>query len=313
MGATEDWTDELVGLDGSLATAYERVKTAGASGCATALWGERGVGKETFARLIAYCARRPFFHLRASQLTAERWRELGTSAETPFCGGVLYLSEFETQGARESRRFAEIAASGRLNFQIVVGTTLSYEAWRGSRTPSELALASGFPIRLPPLRERLAEVPELARRFFADASRRLGVWREPLKEREFDELGRACVTGNLDELRARIERVVASDVFSTDSFDASSFVPKQTASRIESTAAARAPDEKEPNAPFLTLDEAMKAHIEEALRRSHGAVEGKRGAAAWLAINPYTLRARMRKLGIDWTLFRPDRATDDDL
>ena len=56
----------------------------------------------------------------------------------------------------------------------------------------------------------------------------------------------------------------------------------------------------------------MKAHIEEALRRSHGAVEGKRGAAAWLAINPYTLRARMRKLGIDWTLFRPDRATDDD-
>ena len=85
------------------------------------------------------------------------------------------------------------------------------------------------------------------------------------------------------------------------------------AGRGSSTAAARAPDEKEPNAPFLTLDEAMKAHIEEALRRSHGAVEGKRGAAAWLAINPYTLRARMRKLGIDWTLFRPDRATDDDL
>jgi DNA-binding NtrC family response regulator len=53
-----------------------------------------------------------------------------------------------------------------------------------------------------------------------------------------------------------------------------------------------------------TLDEAMQSHIELVLTRTRGRIEGKRGAAALLDINPHTLRARMRKLGIDWSRFR---------
>jgi transcriptional regulator with GAF, ATPase, and Fis domain len=52
------------------------------------------------------------------------------------------------------------------------------------------------------------------------------------------------------------------------------------------------------------LDAAMRRHIEAALARSHGRIEGPFGAAAALGINPHTLRARMRKLGIDWRAFR---------
>jgi len=52
------------------------------------------------------------------------------------------------------------------------------------------------------------------------------------------------------------------------------------------------------------LDEAMVRHIETALAQTGGRIEGPRGAAALLAINPHTLRARMRKLGIDWSRFR---------
>ena len=48
----------------------------------------------------------------------------------------------------------------------------------------------------------------------------------------------------------------------------------------------------------------MKQHIESALALAHGRIEGRRGAAALLKINPHTLRARMRKLRIDWTQFR---------
>jgi hypothetical protein len=44
----------------------------------------------------------------------------------------------------------------------------------------------------------------------------------------------------------------------------------------------------------------MTRHIETALRRTRGRVEGPDGAAALLAINPHTLRSRMRKLGINW-------------
>jgi transcriptional regulator with GAF, ATPase, and Fis domain len=55
---------------------------------------------------------------------------------------------------------------------------------------------------------------------------------------------------------------------------------------------------------FPTLDQAMREHIERALERTRGRVEGARGAARLLAINPHTLRARMRKLRIDWDRFR---------
>jgi hypothetical protein len=48
----------------------------------------------------------------------------------------------------------------------------------------------------------------------------------------------------------------------------------------------------------------MKSHIESALAATRGRIEGGRGAAALLGINPHTLRARMRKLGVDWARFR---------
>jgi hydrogenase-4 transcriptional activator len=52
------------------------------------------------------------------------------------------------------------------------------------------------------------------------------------------------------------------------------------------------------------FDAAMHAHIEAALAAAYGRIEGPLGAAARLRINPHTLRARMRKLGIDRQKFR---------
>jgi transcriptional regulator with GAF, ATPase, and Fis domain len=52
------------------------------------------------------------------------------------------------------------------------------------------------------------------------------------------------------------------------------------------------------------LDDAMRLHIQAALSAAKGRIEGPFGAANRLKINPHTLRARMRKLGIDWKRFR---------
>jgi hypothetical protein len=60
-----------------------------------------------------------------------------------------------------------------------------------------------------------------------------------------------------------------------------------------------------PAEPVIPLDAATVRHIEEALRSTDGRIEGERGAAALLGINPHTLRSRMRKLGILWAGFRP--------
>jgi transcriptional regulator with GAF, ATPase, and Fis domain len=53
-----------------------------------------------------------------------------------------------------------------------------------------------------------------------------------------------------------------------------------------------------------TLDQAMREHIQRALIATRGTIEGRRGAAKLLGINPHTLRARMRKLGLNWSRFR---------
>ena len=65
------------------------------------------------------------------------------------------------------------------------------------------------------------------------------------------------------------------------------------------------PESKHAAGEVLSLDAAMRQHIESVLTLTFGRIEGRRGAAAVLKINPHTLRARMRKLGIDWSKYRP--------
>jgi DNA-binding NtrC family response regulator len=66
-------------------------------------------------------------------------------------------------------------------------------------------------------------------------------------------------------------------------------------------------DEKMPFSAFsghdnkiLNLNEAMSFHIKYALKLAKGKVEGAHGAAELLGINPQTLRARMKKLGVPY-------------
>jgi transcriptional regulator with GAF, ATPase, and Fis domain len=47
-----------------------------------------------------------------------------------------------------------------------------------------------------------------------------------------------------------------------------------------------------------SLEELQKQHIVQVLNRTYWRVEGERGAAAILGMNPGTLRSRMKKFGI---------------
>jgi transcriptional regulator with GAF, ATPase, and Fis domain len=66
----------------------------------------------------------------------------------------------------------------------------------------------------------------------------------------------------------------------------------------------KAPTDAARGAAIEPLDFVVQRHIEAALAETHGRVDGPYGAARLLRINPHTLRARMRKLGIDWRRFR---------
>ena len=63
--------------------------------------------------------------------------------------------------------------------------------------------------------------------------------------------------------------------------------------------------ERTPSHRLRSLDQVVIEHIERVLAATGGRIEGGSGAAQVLGVNPHTLRARMRKLRIDWTRFRP--------
>lgn len=332
---------DLVGANGALSGVCARAAIAADSDATFALFGEAGVGKETLARAIAAGSPYtpgPFVLLRAGRLSEERWSALASGAPD-FAGRLVYIADAELIPRIAGRRLATAIRSGKLGYRVAFGTTVGYDVLAGSRqfAPELAELCAAFPIAVPPLRDRLEELPDFAALFFHDACDRLGVWRDAFSASELDRLrasGWGVELENLDGLRRLVDRVVERDVFPVDDAEIREFasadaesagapvlsrtahVPGADAPAADSAASASASDSDADasGGRFLTLDEAAKEHIERALRRSHGVVDGKNGAAVALDINPYTLRARMRKLGVDWTRFRddPDAESDDD-
>jgi transcriptional regulator with GAF, ATPase, and Fis domain len=167
-----------------------------------------------------------------------------------------------------------------------------------------------FPILLPPLRERLEDIPAMARHFAERAAVRFGLAPAMPTEADIRLLQSYVWPGNIRELGTVIDRAaILGNGARLELAAALGLVPPQApqASTIPMSAAASSarPELAAPRAAGIaTLDEATRAHIEVALRATHGRVEGAYGAAKLLAINPHTLRARMRKLRIDWSAFR---------
>jgi hydrogenase-4 transcriptional activator len=180
-----------------------------------------------------------------------------------------------------------------------------------------------FPLLLPRLSERIEDIPALARHFAQRAAHRFGLAPAQPTPSDLQLLISYPWPGNIRELGAVIDRAAILgagqrlDVATAlgQGWPAASPLP---ASRPPSTLptlyevipdppAIQAPAATTPapaDGPLATLDEAMKRHIVRALVAAAGRVEGRRGAAALLGINPHTLRARMRKLGIDWAGYR---------
>ncbi len=157
-----------------------------------------------------------------------------------------------------------------------------------------------FPLHLPPLRNRVEDIPSMASHFALRSAKRNGM---PPVLPTADDINRLATypwPGNVRELSAVIERaVILGDGKHLEIAKALGTAPDATRPSAQPVAEANSPD-----ASFPTLDEAAARHIEAALVRTRGRIEGGSGAAQLLGINPHTLRARMRKLKIDWNRYR---------
>ena len=146
-----------------------------------------------------------------------------------------------------------------------------------------------FPIIVPPLRERITDIPALVQHLIERKARELKLAHTPeLAPGAIDILMAYSWPGNVRELENVIERAIIVHQDEPLRFD-----------DLEVSFPGRIPaaDLQAHDQP-LDLDSTVAGHIKRVLGMTGGKIHGPGGAGELLNVNPNTLRYKMRKLGI---------------
>jgi DNA-binding NtrC family response regulator len=136
-----------------------------------------------------------------------------------------------------------------------------------------------FPITVPPLRERVDDIPMLVWAFVNEFCEMMGKQLYKIAKRDMEALQRYPWPGNVRELRNIIEHAV---IVST-----------------AGTLQIKLPQGAEAECAWAkTLEEIESQHILAVLSHTGGRIKGEGGAANILGLIPSTLNSRMKKLGI---------------
>ena len=324
-------TEPVVGADQGLRRVMERVAQVAATDATALILGETGAGKEVIARVIHERSPRhagPFVRVNCGAVPPELIdSELFGHDKGSFTGalasrrgwferadgGTLFLDEIGELTPQVQVRLLRVLQDGivqrlgsereqSVDVRVIAAThrdlpTLVQDGAFREDLWYRLAV---FPLILPPLRERPEDIPLLAAHFVQRAASRMGVPTPRLTARDLERLRAYRWPGNVRELGAVLERAVI--------LGGGAHLDLETAlgagiARKPRTAAAPAQGGAVPSGisvgAIAPLDQVIAAHIEQALRATGGRVDGPHGAAHLLRVNPSTLRAKLRKHGID--------------
>ncbi|MCA9237440.1 MAG: sigma-54-dependent Fis family transcriptional regulator [Planctomycetales bacterium] len=320
--------ETIVGAHAGLRQVMERVNLICRSDAPVLLLGETGVGKEVIARAVHERSDRrafPFIRVNCGAIPPElidsqlfghekgAFTGAGEQRRGWFeraDGGTLFLDEIGELPLDAQVRFLRVLQDlsiervggsdpVRVDVRVVAAThrDLAGMVQNGDFREDLWYRIAVFPILLPPLRDRLDDLRELAEHFVQRAATRFGLPPTALTDAHVALLRDYSWPGNIRELGAVMDRAVILGEGRCLEVDA--------ALGFSGTRRATGPGRQvADSAPMETLDEAMRRHIIDTLRRTRGRIEGQGGAAELLDINPHTLRARMRKLAVDWKAYR---------
>jgi transcriptional regulator with GAF, ATPase, and Fis domain len=301
------------------------------------LLGETGTGKEVMANAIHNLSLRkegPFIRVNcgaipASLLDSELFgyekgaftgavsRKRGRIERAQ--GGTLFLDEIGELSAQAQVRLLRVlqekeidrvggSETVRVNIRIIAATHRNLDVMmEEQKFRADLFFRLRvFPIRIPPLRERAADIPALVRHFIQKKSREMK--RLHIPGPCPDAMARLMAyhwPGNIRELENAVERSLILDrsnlLFFKEIGSQESIATPLSASLNKDTE----PVSGRLHSPELTevpleLDQVLIAHISHVLDLCKGRVEGEKGAAKLLNIHPSTLRKRMKKLNISF-------------
>ncbi len=333
---------EIVGENLALRQVLKNVETVAATESTVLICGETGTGKELIARALhersprrgrtfikLNCAAIPTGLLESELFGHEKGaftgavnRKVGRFELAD--GGTLFLDEIGDIPAElqpkllrvlQEQEFERLGGTKtiRVNVRLISATHHDLPAMvaQGRFRRDLFYRLNVFPIVLPPLRERLDDIPRLVRYFTQMFASRMGKRIESIPAKTLDHLTHYAWPGNIRELQNVIERAVILSPgttlqvplgelmlapANTSSIDSATSSRRICAPRAESVAyreSATAEDDQ------LTLAAAEREHILGALLRTDWVVGGERGAASVLGLKRTTLQKKMKKLGIE--------------
>lgn len=312
MGASLD-LKSLVGDSPALQKSLRAIEMVAPTDSTVLITGETGTGKELVAQAIhrlsprqqkalitVNCAALPptlieseLFGHEKGAFTSATARKLGRFELAH--GGTIFLDEvgelpidvqMKLLRVLEAQEFNRVGGTQtiRVDVRVLAATNVDLDQAikRNSFRADLFYRLNVFPLRLPTLRERLQDIPLLARHFVQKYSQR---HRKPvtrIHSAALKALSAYDWPGNVRELEHVIERAVIVSRTSTLTTEDLDGLGRTT------------PPATNPR----TMAEAERAHILETLIRTHWVLAGKQGAAQELGMKRSTLQHRMKKLAI---------------
>jgi formate hydrogenlyase transcriptional activator len=306
------FVETIIGRRGSLRGILALVEAVAPTNMTVLIAGETGTGKEVIARAVHECSPRRNRSLvkvncaaiPAGLLESELFgheRGAFTGAVTSHVGrfaladqGTLFLDEvgdmpLELQPKMlrvlQEREFEAVGSTRttRVDVRVVAATNQDLKRMAQDREFREdlYYRLNVFPIFLPPLRERKADIPELVEYFVRQFAASMDKSIESIPQETMRSLVRHHWSGNVRELQNYIARGV---ILSNDGvFEPA---PLETYESPES----------EISNP--TLEDKVRKEILAACQRANWKLGGPRGAAARLGLKRTTLFYKMKRLGI---------------
>src|SRR2546427_1926711 len=322
-----------IGSSSVLLDVLRQIEQVAPTDATVLVYGETGTGKELVARAIhARSPRhgRPLVKVNSSAISAGLVEsELFGHVKGAFTGaiekrigrfaladhGTIFLDEvgelpLETQvkllRVLQEQEFEPVGSNQtvRVDVRVIAATNRDLEeAVRAGRFRADLfSRLNVFPLRVPPLRERASDIPQLAMFFLSRFAKRFGRQVDTIASETMDRLVSYPWPGNIRELQNVIERAVVLSRGPALELDRD-LLPG-TARPGPEPGVERHAERDRPVATSAAsglaaaLDVAERAHTGAALESVDGVIEGPRGAAKILEMHPNTLRSRMEKLGI---------------
>ena len=322
ISADDTIYDGIIGRSTVMREVVDHVRMVAPTDSTVLICGETGTGKELVARAVhrlsarrarafvkVNCAAIPTALLESELFGHERGAFTGAAVSRVgrfelANHGTIFLDEIGEASLEvqpkllrvlQEREFERLGSSHALHADVrliaATNANLSQMVAAKSFRADLYYRLNVFPIQVPPLRERPADIPVLVRHFAREAAQRMNRLALQMSPRVMDALVSHSWPGNIRELQNFIERAVIRS--NGDELR----VPLEDLDEDGEIA---------DGAAAGTLEEAERLHILDTLKKTRWVLSGPRGAAQRLGINRSTLQFRMKKLGIE----RPALATE---